>query len=201
MSVPSWVARLELGLRASWVVVGVGVAVAMGRRGHDAQLWGLIGLVLGPLAVPAAIVATRRAARRPPIAVFDGRPGPGQRDIAVPVAADGLSSSLVALGEQRDSIRRMVLVATIGPDRLDTAAHRDEVVQAKAILARSAKAVQEAGLRPEGVIVEGRLVVAVAAFATAEGLEVLAQLDDRPRTRRARTRRARPPAAARGSAP
>ena len=44
----------------AWVSFGPVLAVVMGRRGHSPWTWGLLGIFLGPLAVPSGIDVTAR---------------------------------------------------------------------------------------------------------------------------------------------
>ena len=44
----------------AWLAIGVVTGIAMGRRGHDAFTWLLLGATLGPLVVPLALSTHRR---------------------------------------------------------------------------------------------------------------------------------------------
>lgn len=57
----------------AWLACGVVTGTAMGRRGHDAFTWLLLGATLGPLVVPLALSTHRRTGptQRP---VTGGRP-------------------------------------------------------------------------------------------------------------------------------
>lgn len=86
MPLPQWLMGSELAIRVGWAVTATVIWAVMSRRGHDGGMWALVGLVLVPFAVPAAILSARRTARRPPIVVADGasadagqRPGGARR--------------------------------------------------------------------------------------------------------------------------
>lgn len=44
---------------ATWVVMGLAVALLMGRRGHDFVIWALVGLLMGPFLIPFAVERVR----------------------------------------------------------------------------------------------------------------------------------------------
>src|SRR5512133_3687934 len=69
-------------LAATWVGVGLLLALIMGRHGHDPYAWWLLGTLLGPLAFPLAVAAERRREERAWL-VRSGRPGPGPVDVLV----------------------------------------------------------------------------------------------------------------------
>ena len=53
-----------LTLAATWIGIGVLLALLMGRHGHDPFAWWLLGTLLGPLALPLAVAAERRRGER-----------------------------------------------------------------------------------------------------------------------------------------
>jgi nucleotide-binding universal stress UspA family protein len=61
----------------AWVLVGLVVAFVMRRRGHDLYVWMVIGLILGPLAIPVAIERIR----------FHGKESAGAARIPTPKRA------------------------------------------------------------------------------------------------------------------
>lgn len=163
---PSWAVWTELGLRALWVLSAVAVALVMGGRGHDRPMWGVIGLVLGPLAAPVAVVATRRASRRPARVLREGRPGPGTTDVVVVVDPDAPSA---ATAPETLSARRVVLVSVVGRDEMDRAARAAELRRAQEALAAAVPSWKAQGVVPDAVILEGRPARAVLEFARAQG--------------------------------
>lgn len=74
-----------LVIAGCWLLIGLGLAVEMGRRGYETYGWGVLGTLLGPFAIVLAIDAIRHpdgdAVRRPRHAApaGHGRPHPGAR--------------------------------------------------------------------------------------------------------------------------
>ena len=85
---------LLIVLACIWVAIGVVIAVMMGRRGFSRWSWLVVGVVLGPLAVPIAVAATRD--RRPPLVrrLSEGTAGTGGIDRLVGI--DGFDASQAA---------------------------------------------------------------------------------------------------------
>ena len=85
---------LLIVLACIWVAIGVVIAVMMGRRGFSRWSWLVVGVVLGPLAVPIAVAATRD--RRPPLVrrLSEGTAGTGGIDVLVGI--DGFDASQAA---------------------------------------------------------------------------------------------------------
>ena len=73
---------LFLTLAIVWLLVGSLIAFFMARRGHASFTWWVVGVVLGPLAVPIAIAADRRPPG-PGRVIEPGRPGSGPVDVLV----------------------------------------------------------------------------------------------------------------------
>jgi nucleotide-binding universal stress UspA family protein len=80
---------------AVWLAIGVTLAVVMGRRGHGAFQWLILGSVLGPLALPLAWARVRDEALARPHELAIGVPGPGTVDVLV--GLDGSAESETAL--------------------------------------------------------------------------------------------------------
>ncbi len=64
---------------AAWLAIGVVSGISMGRRGHDAFTWMLLGATLGPLVVPLALSTHRRTGPRMRRAARGWPPGYRQR--------------------------------------------------------------------------------------------------------------------------
>jgi hypothetical protein len=169
MHVPSWALWLEMMMRVVWLLSATGVALSMRRLGHDAATWGLVGLVGGPVAIPMAFVAARRAARRPPRLLFAGTPGKGDEDVLVLLDPDQGGDVAHQLGPTR-TIGRLVLAVVIGRTTADVAARKAEERRAADTLSSARKAVHAAtGIDPGGIVLEGRTARVGPAYARRFG--------------------------------
>lgn len=163
---PEWVLWSEVGIRVGWTTIALAIWFVMSRRGHDGGTWAIVGLVLGPLAIPMAIVSARRASRRPLLVVEDG----ATVDAGVLVAVDASQPETWA------SVAWLVntlatpaeLAAVVDRDTLDIAARNASLQRARRALAAVADAVN--GPQPRQVILEGRPVPAVAKRRLALGI-------------------------------
>lgn len=155
---PQWAVWSEVAIRFSWAALAAAIWIVMSRRGHDGAIWALVGVVLGPLAVPAAIVSARRASRRLPIVIDEGTAG----EIGVLAVVDpDRPDTWAAEAEQLNALRGPTeLVVVVSRETLDVAARDATVHRARAALAAVASAV--AGPAPRQVILEGRPTTAVA---------------------------------------
>ena len=169
---PEWVAWAELGTRLVWVVTAVVVSHVMARRGHDRGWWVIVGLVLGPLAVVAAVVSCRRARRREPIVVAPGTAGGGDTDVLVVIEAANPAAALAHGNQDGTRFRRVVFATVIGRDAFDVQARQGELRRAGEALATAAKAAAWTE-DPRLVIMEGRPDDAVATLARTERLQLV----------------------------
>lgn len=60
---------------AGWMGLALALSVVMARRGHDSFQWALLGVVLGPLAIPLAIAHREKAVVPPDADLRPGEPG------------------------------------------------------------------------------------------------------------------------------
>ena len=111
---------MELILLAviAWLGAGAAVAVIMGRRGYSRPAWGVIGMLLGPLALPLALNTSW--ARRPGrVSILASEPA-GSGPISVLAAIDGSDEALTALvravGVLGDRLGRLSLVSVTSID-------------------------------------------------------------------------------------
>ena len=158
---PQWALWSEVVIRVGWAAVAFGIWFVMSRRGHDGSLWALVGLVLGPIAVPAAILSARRAARRPMIVVADGASEADTNGVDVLAVVDPDDPS--TWGVEAELLRttsRVELAAVVRRDTMDHAARRASLRRARIALATVAAAIGSA--LPRQVILEGRPAAAVA---------------------------------------
>jgi nucleotide-binding universal stress UspA family protein len=173
-----------LTLGATWLGVGLLLALVMGRRGHDPFPWWLIGSVLGPLALPLALSAERRRLGAASRTVRAGVPGHGPVDVLAgidgsPEAAAALATALDLLGPR---VGRLTLASVT---RLDgSVEHEREERQALAELERQAELVRARLVAtpsappgrprlPQIVLLSGRPSEALERLATEGGFDLL----------------------------
>jgi nucleotide-binding universal stress UspA family protein len=112
----------------TWVAIGLALAVYMGRRGHTAFGWGVIGVVLGPLAVLLAVQAVIEEPDHASLKTVDGGiPGVGSLDVLVGIdgSPEAAAAAVTALDLFASSMRRMTLAAVVDYDRV--AGHEREL--------------------------------------------------------------------------
>jgi nucleotide-binding universal stress UspA family protein len=170
-------------LAATWVGVGLLLALVMGRHGHDPFAWWLLGILLGPLALPLAVSAERRRGERAWL-VRAGRPGRGPVDVLV--GLDGSGEATAALAAVLDllgpRLGRLTLATVI---HLDASVDHDRALaRARAELERQGRLVQlrlstgqhgpDDGRRvPRLVVVAGHPAQALARLAAEGGYDLL----------------------------
>jgi len=169
--------KLFVAALAGWLAIGAVMAVLMGRRGHAPYSWGLLGLVLGPLAIPLAIQAV--AWERPTLArrLQTGAIGDGAVDVLVGV--DGSPEGDAALGEVirllGPRIGRLSLATVLDFDVAEAGFSKALHDQAVAALQDRADAVVAVtGREPETTLLGGRPAAALAHHAVEGGYHLLA---------------------------
>jgi hypothetical protein len=128
-------------LMATFVCIGFVLAIVMGRRGHSPFAWGVLGLVLGPIALLLALVAARDE-RSPSQVVAGGIPGSGPVDVLVgidgsPESAAAATAALDLLGGR---VGRLTLLAVTDID--DSVAGSQEQAHLRRVLEGQAEAVR-----------------------------------------------------------
>jgi len=155
---PQWVLWSEVVIRFGWAALAATIWFVMSRRGHDGAIWALVGVVLGPLAVPVAILSARRAARRPPIVVHEGSGGVASMVLVVdPEHPESWRPGAELVNALSGGAE---LVAVVSRETLDHAAREASLRRARSALAAVAAAIS--GSTPRQVILEGRPAAAVA---------------------------------------
>ena len=164
---------LTLTVIVVWVLTGLCLGIVMGRRGYSGFGWGVIGTVLGPLGVLAAVafrVPSRPRIKRGRV----GRFGPG--DVRVLAAVDGSSASMEAAaymaGVLGPRIGRFTIATVIPYDATD-----EVVREGDDHLAAACETVRHPLARidalPSTVVLRGAPADALRAYATAEDFDLL----------------------------
>jgi nucleotide-binding universal stress UspA family protein len=129
-------------LTVTFACIGLVLALVMGRLGHSPFAWGLLGLVLGPIALLLALVEVRSERPWWTRLVASGAPGSGPVDVLVgidgsPESAAATTAALELLG---DRVGRLTLVAVTEID--DSTAGHQERARLREELERQAEAVR-----------------------------------------------------------
>jgi nucleotide-binding universal stress UspA family protein len=129
-------------LMATFLCIGFVLAVVMGRLGHSAFAWGLLGVVLGPIALVVALLTVRSGHPSWSRLVAGGYPGSGPVDVLIGIdgSRDSAAAATAALDLLGDRIGRLALVAVAAID--DSVAGREEQARLQAELERQAQALQ-----------------------------------------------------------
>ena len=171
-------------LMATFVCIGFVLAIVMGRLGHSPFAWGLLGLVLGPIALLLALV-TARDERSPSQLVASGIPGSGPVDVLVgidgsPESAAATTAALDLLGSR---VGRLTLLAVTDID--DSTAGSQEQAHLHRVLEGQAEAVRawlrdhplpvqaEPTVIPELVLRSGQPAATLDRMAAEDGYGLL----------------------------
>ena len=129
-------------LMVTFACIGFVLAIVMGRLGRSPFAWGLLGLLLGPIALLLALVEVRSERPWWSRLVASGDPGSGPVDVLVgidgsPESAVATTAALELLG---DRVGRLTLVAVTEVD--DSVAGHQERARLREELERQAEAVR-----------------------------------------------------------
>jgi nucleotide-binding universal stress UspA family protein len=114
---------LAILVAAVWLGAGLTLSLVMGRRGHDAFSWLVLGTLFGPLGAIFAVEARRSEGARAELVAGAYAPGTGPVDVLVgldgsPDSAAALAAATSLLGPR---LGRLTLTTVIpydsGPDR------------------------------------------------------------------------------------
>jgi nucleotide-binding universal stress UspA family protein len=180
----SYTAFLAL-LMVTFACIGFVLAIVMGRLGHSPFAWGLLGLVLGPIALLLALVEVRNERPWWTRLVASGDPGRGPVDVLVgidgsPESAATTTAALELLGGR---VGRLTLVAVTDLD--DSYAGREEQARLDGELRRQAEAVRgwlrerygsveaKQMVIPELKLMAGRPATTLDTIAAEDGYDLL----------------------------
>jgi nucleotide-binding universal stress UspA family protein len=162
-------------LLAVWLAIGVTLAVVMGRRGHGAFQWLLIGAFLGPLSLPIAWVSIRDEDRGSGSAraLHEGIAGVGPVNVLVGIdgsveAANALRTVVDLVGT---NIGRLTLASVVTFDVGSVQARREEE---RAIEVLDAAASSVEAETPSRVLLTGQPAEVLMRHAAEEGYDLLA---------------------------
>lgn len=154
----------------SWLGIGVVLAAALGRRGFDSTSWFLIGVVLGPMALPIAWNCVRRDESLSPETVAAPASARDVTGIDILVGFDGspesrgaVDEAVVLFGERLGRLTLATVVPFDDAPMLDDAA-RVALEEAAMELTRHA---------PRLELVHGHPATALAAAALEGGYDLL----------------------------
>jgi nucleotide-binding universal stress UspA family protein len=129
-------------LMVTFACIGFVLAIVMGRLGHSPFAWGLLGLLLGPIALLLALVEARNERPWWTRLVASGVPGSGPVDVLVGIdgSPESAAAPTAALELFGGRLGRLTLVAVTEVD--DSVAGREERERLREELERQAEAVQ-----------------------------------------------------------
>jgi nucleotide-binding universal stress UspA family protein len=164
---------LLIGL-AVWLTVGITLAVLMGRRGHSAFEWFLIGAILGPIALPLAwgrISSEPAAMNRE---VVDAPPRAGSGPIDVLVGIDGSAESEAALRTVVDILGpRIGRLTLAGVTEFDYGSPQAQADTKRALESLRAMAESASVAGPGVVTLSGRPADALSGYALRDGYQLV----------------------------
>lgn len=155
-----------------WALLGVSMAVVMGRRGHQPFMWLVLGMVFGPLVLPLAA----NALRHDEPGLFErlslGRAGTGSVDVLVGIdgSAEAEHALQHAVGLLRWRLGRLTLAAVLDYDVAAGSVLAEDHTRAQGDLIRTAKATSP---QPETVVLSGRPAEALRKYAVEEAYDVI----------------------------
>jgi nucleotide-binding universal stress UspA family protein len=154
-----------------WLFVGAMAALIMRRRGHDAFVWMVMFVVLGPLALPLAISAERHPTVGPDTPV---RPAAFDVVVAFDGSARAHAALATAAGLFGDSMTSLTLVTVLDAEAqtsqrgiADEASAREELSAAS----RSLDGLLQVPV--DSVVLYGAPAHAIADFARTHGYELI----------------------------
>jgi nucleotide-binding universal stress UspA family protein len=157
-----------------WVLFGSVLAFAMARRGHAAFGWWVVGVVLGPLAIPSALATIRREEPGAPRVVESGRSAEGPVDVVVGIdgspGSEAAASAVAELFGPR--LGRLTLATVLDFEAATSTRTWQSEDQARAALADLSARV--ADIEPGSVLLSGSPADALGRLCAEEGYDLVA---------------------------
>jgi nucleotide-binding universal stress UspA family protein len=156
------------------LTIGITLAVVMGRRGHSAFEWFLIGGILGPFALPLAWGRIGSEPAAPNREIVDAAPGSGTGPIDVLVGIDGSAESETALRTAIEILGpRMGRLTLAGVTGFDYGSSQAQADTKRALESLRAMAASASGSGAGIIILSGRPADALTEFALRDGYQLL----------------------------
>ncbi len=157
---------------AVWLTIGITLAVVMGRRGHGAFQWLILGTVLGPIALPLAWTSIRDERPAHVRELTEGTPGTGDTDVLVgidgsPESEQALRSAVELVGAR---LGRLTLAGVIDTNNTSQQARSNEE---RAIRLLEGSVASTDGHEPATILLSGQPAEALASHAGKEGYDLL----------------------------
>lgn len=165
--VPVSYGTLVLVVAVAWVSIGLTLSLIMGRRGHDAFSWLILGTLFGPLGAVFAVEARGEERVRPQVVAARKSSGTGPIDVLVgldgsPESRAALQAAVEMLGPR---LGRLTLASVIPYD-----SGFDRQRTARATLEQQASLV-DGGARLE--LLHGRPASALLERAMTDGYDLV----------------------------
>jgi nucleotide-binding universal stress UspA family protein len=156
------------------LTVGIALAVLMGKRGHNAFEWLLIGAILGPIALPLAWGRIGSEPTAPSREIVDAAPGRGTGPVDVLVGIDGSAQSETALRTAVEILGpRIGRLTLAGVTDFDYGSSQARADTERALEGVRAMAASSSVPGPGIVILSGRPAGALTEYALRESYQLL----------------------------
>ena len=157
----------------AWSAIGVSLALAFRRLGHNFLIYATLGVALGPLVLLLIVDATRHGDVAPSRVLRGHRSGPGELDVLIGLdgSDEGLESTAAALDMVRSAVGfvRLATVLDLETARARDSFRSDEERVAHQEHARKALRWPDAEL----VLLGGRADRALIEYGASEGVDLI----------------------------
>ena len=168
-------------LLATFVCIGLVLAIVMGRLGYNSFTWLVLGLLLGPIGLLLAVASVREGRPSWSRLVAGGHPGSGPVDVLIGIdgSRESATAATAALDLLGDRLGRLAMVAVTAID--EGPAGHEEQARLHAELERQAQALHDAQrerrqsdraqqtIRPALVMRSGRPAAVLDQMAVEDG--------------------------------
>jgi nucleotide-binding universal stress UspA family protein len=156
------------------LAIGFTLAVLMGRRGHNAFEWFLVGTILGPIALPLAWGRIGSEPGAPNREVVDAAPGRGTGPVDVLVGIDGSAESETALRTAVEILGpRIGRLTLAGVTEFDYGSPQAQADTERALESLRVMAASSTVSGPGIVVLSGRPADALTEYALRDGYQLL----------------------------